>query len=137
MNTDRPSLMETMAMCEVAKKRGQLDVLLACLCPEALIETIASDWRAVSPSEAVEAIQAALGRDPYYLEGQWGYEQLAPDAVLTTTPVRERSSGGGVRHRTVYRITTGREGLIRRQRLFRTRDEAIACWEEHGLDLGL
>jgi hypothetical protein len=132
-----PSLMETVATCEVAKRRGQFDVILACLCPNARIETIASEWRPVSPPEAVEAIQAALGRDPYYLEGQWGYEQVAPDVVLTTTPVRERSPGGGVRHRTVYRVTTGRAGLIWRQRLFRTREEALRCWREHGLELGL
>jgi len=108
-----------------------------CLHDDALIETVASDWQPVSADEAVEAIRTALERDPYYLEGTWHYDPLPAGIVLTAMPVRERSTAGGIRHRTVWRLTSGRDGLIWRQRLFAGRDEALAHLEQHGPSLGL
>ena len=111
--------------------------MLGCLRSDAIVETIATEGRPATPEEAAAANEALLKDDPYYLEGRWEYEQVAPDAVLTITSVRERSEAGGIRHRNVFRLTTGRDGLIWRQRLFASREAALACWAEHGVDLGL
>ena len=43
----------------------------------------------------------------------------------------------GISDERVYRLTVGKEGLMWRVRLFRRRDDALACLEEHGPDLGL
>ena len=130
-------LIETVAACEAAKRKGDSRTILDCLRPDAIVETIGTIGRPGTPEAAVAANEALLRDDPYYLEGRWEYEQVAPEAVLTTTSLRERSEAGGIRHRNVVRLTTGRDGLIWRQRLFASRQDALACWAEHGVELGL
>jgi hypothetical protein len=63
------------------------------------------------------------------------YDELAPEVVWTAMPVRERPARGG-RQQRVHRLTSGRSGLIWRQRLFPTRARAVACLVQHGPGLG-
>jgi hypothetical protein len=131
------SVFGTLQLWDAAKDTLRRDEMRACLDDGALVETIASAWCAVGADEAVEAIRTALERDPLYLEGPWLYDELASEGVWTSMPVRERSTGGGVRHENVHRLTSGRDGLIWRQRLFRSRGKALACLVQHGAGLGL
>lgn len=78
--TSRP-LIETVAALEVAKRQGDSTTILACVRPDAIVETIATMGRPGTAEEAVAANEALLRDDPYYLEGRWEYEQVAPGAV--------------------------------------------------------
>ena len=131
------SVLGTLQLWDAAKNTLRRDEMRACLDDGALVETVASRWSAVGADEAVEAIRAALERDPLYLEGLWMYDELVPEVVWTSMPVRERSTRGGVRHCDVHRLTSGRAGLIWRQRLFRSREKALACLVRYGAGLGL
>jgi hypothetical protein len=131
------SLLGTLQLWDAAKTTLRLDEMRACLHDQAVMETVASEWRAVGADEAVDRIRAALLRDPLYLEGVWFYDEVAPEVVLTAMPVRERSAGGGVRQHGVYRLTSGSGGLIWRQRLFTSREQAVGCLREEGPSLGL
>jgi hypothetical protein len=131
------SVLGTLQLWDAAKNTLRRDEMRACLHDAALVETVASEWGAVGADEAVEAIRTALQCDPFYLEGVWLYDELAPEVVWTAMPVRERSESGGERHECVHRLTSGRGGLIWRQRLFRSRADAVACHTQHGAGLGL
>jgi hypothetical protein len=133
----RVSVFGTLQLWDAAKNTLCLGEMRACLDDGALVETVASEWRAVGADEAVEAIRAALQRDPFYLEGVWWYDELAPEVVLTAMPVCERAASGGILQQSVQRLTSGRGGLIWRQRLFRSRENAVACLAQHGAGLGL
>jgi hypothetical protein len=137
LRTVEVSVFGTLQLWDAAKNTLRRDEMRACLDDTALIETVASDWCALGADEAVEAIQRALQCDPLYLEGVWLYDELAPGVVWTAMPVRERSASGRVRHECVHRLTSGRGGLIWRQRLFRSRADAVACLAQHGAGLGL
>ena len=132
-----PLLLDALQRCERAFKSGRVDEIRAWVAVDALVETVASRGRAIGPDETVYALRTVRRRDPYYLVGTCQYEVITPATVLTAMPVRERSDAGGIRHHTVYRLTTGRDGVVWRQRLLRTREEALACFAEHGPGLGL
>jgi hypothetical protein len=131
------SLLGTLQLWDGAKDELRFDEMRACLHDGAIVETVASEWLPLAADEAVEAIRTALRRDPFYLEGAWSYDELAPEIVLTVMPVRERSSSGGVHHLNVQRLTSGSGGLIWRQKLFRSREEAVDCLAGKGVTLGL
>ena len=130
-------MLGTLQLWDAAKNTLCRDEMRACLDDGALVETVASDWCPVGADEAVEAIRKALELDPFYLDGVWLYDELAPEVVWTSMPVRERAGYGRVRYESVHRLTSGRAGLIWRQRLFRSRGKALACLVEHGAGLGL
>jgi hypothetical protein len=132
-----PLLLRSLQQFEEADRTGNVDRVRATLADDARVETVASGRRTLGPDETVEALRTAVACDPYYLAGPWTYEELAPDLILTTTPVRQTSSAGGISHRTFYRITGGREGRIWRQKIFASRAEALAYLERHGRGLGL
>ena len=67
----------------------------------------------------------------------WRYEELAPDVVLLITRARHRAGDRAVRDEAVYRMVSGRDGLMWRVRMFRSRSLALAVLAEHGPSLGL
>jgi ketosteroid isomerase-like protein len=131
-----PTLMDTLRRFEAAHMRGSLEEMRACFHDDAVIESVASGSRALGPDETAFALGEAL-RDGVYMVYGWQYEELSPDVVLSITRARHRASGRAVRDETVYRLISGRDGLMWRVRLFRSRSSALAAFAEHGPSLGL
>ncbi len=128
--------MDTLLRFEAAHKRRSAADMRACFHDDALVESIASDGRALGPGETLEAIGAAFG-DGVYEIGNWQYEEISPELVLCSTGARHRLPGSGMRDEIVCRLMSGRDGLIWRAKLFRSRDEALEYLEAHGPGLGM
>jgi hypothetical protein len=128
-------LLETLLRFEAAHGRD-LDEMRACFAPDALIESVASDGQVLGVSETVEAIRLAL-LDGVYSIRHWKYEELSLDLVISITAARHLLPDGGMRDETVYRLISGRNGLIWRVKLFASREAAMAHFELHGPSLGL
>jgi hypothetical protein len=75
--------------------------------------------------------------DTVYAIGDWRYEQVAPDVLLSWTGARHRLPEQRMRDGTVVRLIAGRDGLFWRIKLFPTRAQALAHLELAGPDLGL
>jgi hypothetical protein len=128
--------METLRAFEAAHTRGSVEGMRSCFHDDAVIESVASDSRPLGPDETALALREALGDGVYMVYG-WRYEELAPDVVLSITRARHRTEDRAVRDQTVYRLISGRDGLMWRVRLFKSRSSALAAFEEHGAGLGL
>jgi hypothetical protein len=128
--------LETLRRFEAAHTRGSLDQMRRCFHDEAVIESVASHSQRLGPDETVSALGEAL-RDGVYMIYGWQYEELAPDVVLSTTRARHRAGDRAVRDETVYRLVSGRDGLMWRVRLFTSGDRARAAFAEHGPGLGI
>jgi hypothetical protein len=121
-----PSLIETLRRFEAAHSRQSIDGMRACFHDEALIESVASFGQPLGADETAEALRAAF-TDGVYAIGDWEYEQLAPDTVLSSTGARHRRRRRtGMTDETVCRLIIGRDGLIWRVRLFTSRAAALA-----------
>ncbi len=129
-------LMRTLLRFEVAHGERNLVVMRACFHDEAVIESVASGGLPLGPDETVEAIRVAL-TDHVYSVGNWAYEQLRPDVILSITGARHLRPGSGMTDATVYRLISGRDGLMWRARLFGDREQALAYLERHGPSLRL
>jgi hypothetical protein len=130
------TLMKTLRRFEAAHQRGSLEQMRSCFHDDAVIESVASSSRALGPDETAIALGEAL-RDGVYMVYGWQYEELAPDVVLSVTRARHRAGDRAVRDESVYRLVSGRDGLMWRVRLFRSRSSALAALAEHGPGLGL
>jgi hypothetical protein len=131
-----PRLMETLVRFEQAHRRRSVPDMRACFHDEALIESVASNGRATPPDEQADALASALD-DGVYSIRDWRYEEVAPQVVLSWTGARHLLEDSGMRDEIVCRLHVGRDGLMWRVKLFRTRDEALAHLEQHGPSLGL
>jgi hypothetical protein len=125
------TLMDTLRRFEGAHERRDLEEMRACFHNEALIESVASDAQPLGPDETTNALGDAL-RDGVYMIYGWQYEELSPDVVLSITRARHRVDGRAIRDETVYRLITGRDGLMWRVRLFRSRSSALEHLELNG-----
>jgi len=132
----RPTLIETLRRFEAAHARGSLEKMRACFHDDAIIESVASGSRALGPDETAFALGEAL-RDGVYMIYGWRYEELTPDVVLTITRARHRVGDRAVRDEAIYRLISGRDGLMWRARVFRSRSKALAAFAEHGPSLGI
>ena len=108
----------------------------ACFHDEALIESVASNGEALPPDEQAAALASALD-DGVYSIRDWRYEELAPNVVLSWTGARHLVGDQRMRDEVVCRLHVGRNGLMWRVKLFRSREEALAHLELHGLSLAL
>jgi hypothetical protein len=133
---DEPRLMETLLRFEQAHRRRSLQGMRACFHDEAMIESVASNGRALPPDEQAEALAEAFD-DGVYSIRDWRYEEVAPQVVLSWTGARHIVSDARMRDEVVCRLHVGRSGLVWRVKLFRTREEALAHLDEQGPTLGL
>jgi hypothetical protein len=131
-----PRLMEALLRFEQAHRRRSVAEMRACFHDEAMIESVASNGRALPPDEQAEALATALD-DGVYSIRDWRYEEVGPQIVLSWTGARHLVTEAGMRDEVVCRLHVGRDGLMWRVKLFRTRDEALAHLEQHGPSLGL
>ena len=131
-----PRLIETLTRFETAHRRRSTDEMRACFHDQALIESVASDGRALGADETAQALQRAL-TDGVYAIGDWEYEEITPDVVLSSTGARHRLVDEGMRDGTVWRLIVGRAGLMWRVKLFGNRHDALAHLRRYGADLGL
>jgi hypothetical protein len=121
--------MKTMLRFEQAHRDKSVGRMRACFHDDAVIESVASGGLALGPDETIEALHLAFS-DSMYLIGDWRYEPLDDDLVLSWTTTRH-GEGREHHHETVYRITIGRDGLMWRVGLFRRRADALASVEQH------
>ena len=93
----------------------------------------------LGPDETVKAIEAAFA-DGVYSPGTWEFEEHSPDVVLSWTSVRHRTPSGRAGQLSdgrLFWLMSGRDGLIWRCRVFRTRAATLEALERHGPGLGL
>ena len=133
---EEPRLMEALLRFEHAHRRRSVPEMRACFHEEAMIESVASNGRALPADEQADALASALD-DGVYSIRDWRYEEVTPQIVLSWTGARHLVTDAGMRDEIVCRLHVGRDGLMWRVKLFRTRDEALAHLERHGLSLGL
>jgi hypothetical protein len=133
---DEPRLMEAVLRFEQAHRRRSVAEMRTCFHDEAMIESVASNGRALPPDEQAQALADAFD-DGVYSIRDWRYEEIAPQIVLSWTGARHLLTDAGMRDEVVCRLHVGRDGLMWRVKLFRTRDEALAHLERHGPSLGL
>ena len=100
------------------------------------LESLAAVGRVLSPDELVTAIKIASA-DHVYAVKIWQVEALGPRAGLADGRVRYRHGRGGFTDEVRVWVATEQDQRISRMRVFRTRQDAIRCFAEHGLDLGL
>ncbi len=131
-----PRLIEVLLRFEQAHRRRSVAELRACFHDEAMIESIASNGSALPPDDQAEALASAFD-DGVYSIRDWRYEEMAPQIVLSWTGARHLLAEAGMRDEVVCRLHVGRDGLMWRVKLFRTREEALAHLEQHGPSLGL
>jgi len=133
---EQAPLMATLLRFELAHRQRSVARMRACFADAALVESVASDGQVLGADDTVNAIAEAFS-DGVYAIGDWQYEQLLPEVVLSWTGARHRADEGGMRDETVYRLISGQDGLMWRVKLFRNRTDALAHLASHGTDLGL
>jgi hypothetical protein len=131
-----PRLLDALIRFEQAHRRQSVDDMRSCFHDEALVESVASNGRPVGRDETVEALAHAFA-DGVYSIRDWRYDELAPQIVLSWTSARHLIDGAGMRDETVCRLHVGRDGLMWRVKLFRSREDALRYLDEVGPSLGL
>ena len=90
--------MEAVLRFEQAHRRRSVHEMRACFHEEAMIESVASNGRALPADEQADALASALD-DGVYSIRDWRYEEVAPQIVLSWTGARHssRTRGCGTR----------------------------------------
>lgn len=130
----RPGFLAVVSRFEAAHRRHDLVAFRSFVDDDALIESIAGGGVRTA-DETVEGLRAAFAAG-VYSKGDWELEEVAEDVVLAAAPIRYATEDG-LRDRVVYWLIVGRESLVWRIKIFRTRGEALAHLDEHGPALGL
>jgi len=131
-----PRLLEALLRFEQAHRRQSPRNLRACFHDEALVESVASRGQALGPDETVEALMDAF-RDGVYSIRDWRHEEIAPQVVVSSASARRLIGDARMRDEAVCWLHVGRDGLIWRVKLFRSREEALKHLEQHGPTLEL
>ena len=127
--------MDVLRRFESAHTRASVREMRACFHDDAIIESVASGGLPLGADETAEALARAL-RDHVYSIGDWRYEEITPEVILSTTGARHLRHGSTMSDETVYRLISGRDGLMWRVRLFPGRGEALDFLAHHGPTLG-
>lgn len=131
-----PRLLEALLRFEQAHRRRSVKGMRSCFHDEALVESVASNGESLGPDETVEVLARAFD-DGVYSIRDWRYEEVGPQVVLSWTSARHLIGDARMRDETVCRLHVGRDGLMWRVKLFRSREEALRHLEEAGPSLGM
>ena len=131
-----PPFLDTLLRFEAAHRRRLTEQMRSCFHDEALIESVASGGAALGPDETIEAIRLAYA-DGVYEIGDWRYEEITPDIILSSTGAKHRLPHQQMRDETVCRLMIGKDGLMWHVRLFNDRAQALAYLEQHQRHLEL
>jgi hypothetical protein len=104
--------------------------------PDSRLESLAAVGRVLSAEQLVEAVKGA-SRDGLYSVRAWDVEPLEQRAALASGRVRYRVGPGAITDEARVWVSSERDGLIWRMRIFRDRGSAARCLDENGLSLGL
>lgn len=104
--------------------------------PQAQLESLAAPGDVLTAQQLVAAIRAAMSRGMYSVRN-WHVELLDPKTGLADGRVRYRVDRTGITDEARVWVSSERESLIWRMRIFRTRELALTCYRENGPDLGL
>ena len=134
---DEPNLAELIAEFEQALARRSWEQIRGLFDDHARIESVAAGGAAHGPDDTVAAMRAAAETGIYSL-GEWKTELISPDAAVVYSRMRHRHvARGSITDEGLFWLMTRRGEGFWRVRIFRERDPAISCLDEHGLDLGL
>jgi hypothetical protein len=103
---------------------------------EARLESLAALGSVLIGGELVQVVQRAMAHGLYTVT-TWHVEALLPSAALADGRVRYQLPRGALTDEPRIWVATERDELIWRMRIFRTRDEALACYRRDGVDLGI
>jgi hypothetical protein len=104
--------------------------------PEALILTVTGGPAPLAADEVVAELERASQDLIYFVTGS-DPTALDEHAAIVTGRIRRRMPEGGFEDAAHVWLLTVREGLIYRQGVYRTRDEASADYELLGVGLGV
>jgi hypothetical protein len=103
--------------------------------PEALILTVTGGPEPLAADEVVAELERASQDFIYFVTGS-DPAALDEHAAVVTGRIRRRMPEGGFEDAAHVWLLTVREGLIYRQGVYRTREEASAAYERLGVGLG-
>jgi hypothetical protein len=104
--------------------------------PEALILTVTGGPEPLAADEVVAELERASQDFIYFVTGS-DPTGLDEHAAVVTGRIRRRMPEGGFEDAAHVWLLTVREGLIYRQGVYRSREEATADYERLGVDLGV
>jgi hypothetical protein len=104
--------------------------------PESRLESLAAVGRVLTGSELIEVVQRAVAHGPYTVT-TWRVEALGASAALAHGRVRYQLPQGAITDEARIWVATERDELIWRMRIFRTSDEALACYRQNSVGLGI
>ena len=107
----------------------------ACCTDDSIIDSLTAG-APLGPDETVAAVKAAY-QDGVYSVSVWTHETLDPNTVLSSGRVRYRPGPGRMSDAGHYWLTTGKNGLMWRVKVFSRREAALAHLAAHGPTLGL
>jgi hypothetical protein len=104
--------------------------------PEALILTVTGGPQPLAADEIVSELERASQDFIYFVAGS-DPTALDEHAAVVTGRIRRRMPEGGFEDAAHVWLLTVREGLIYRQGVYRSREEASADYERLGVGLGV
>ena len=131
-----PPIVSLLEMFQSDRLEQDWAAMRALLHDASRLESLAAVGRVLTPDELVDAIQTASA-DKVYVVKTWRVEALGQRAGIADGRVRYRHGAGGFTDEPRAWVATERDQRIWRMRIFRSRHDAIRCFGEHGLDLGL
>ena len=105
--------------------------------PEAKLEAVMAGDDFMSATELIDALEQAV-RNPRYRPPSWSSPRDIDDhAALITGVAGRRLEHDGFTEGSRAWVMTFRDDLLYRSRVFSTPDEALRCYGEHGVELGI
>ena len=105
--------------------------------PEAKLQAVMAGDESLSGMELVSAFRRAVD-DPGYRPPSWSSARdIDEHAALITGVAGRRLEHRGLSEGSRAWVMTFRDDLLYRSRFFATVDEALRCYQEHGIDLGI
>jgi hypothetical protein len=105
--------------------------------PKAKLQAVMAGDESLSGTELVSAFRRAVD-DPGYRPPSWSSARDVDEhAALITGVAGRRLEHRGLSEGSRAWVMTFRDDLLYRSRVFATVDEALRCYREHGVDLGI
>ena len=131
-----PSIVSLLEEFQESRLKKNWSAMRELLHSEARLESLAAVGSVLSADELVEAVRGATAHGLYAVK-KWRVESLGQHAALADGRIRYQVQPGAITDEPRVWISTERDGLIWRMRIFRDRDAATGCIRAHGLTLGL
>ena len=105
--------------------------------PEAQLQAVMAGEGFLSGTELVSAFQRAVDDSGYRPPSWSSARDIDEHAALITGVAGRRLEHRGLTEGSRAWVMTFRDGLLYRSRFFATANQALRCYREHGVDLGI